>query len=69
MNRLNMTEFVIFDFLIWFLLPKDLTIRTYLSSLQLVLCRVAAVKRLPVVIILQIIFSGPLGLFRLVLVI
>ena len=45
---LNSTEFAIFVCLVYFLLPKDLLFRTYLSSLQFVLCRVAAVKRLSV---------------------
>ena len=47
MNRLSKTEFAIFISLIKSLLPKDLTNQN-LSSLQLMLCRVAAVKRLPV---------------------
>ena len=46
--RLSKTEFAIFISLIWSLLPGIQLIRTYLSSLQLVLCLVAAVKRRPV---------------------
>ena len=48
MNRLNKTESAIFVSLICFLLPKDLHSELISSSLQLVLCRMAAVKRLPV---------------------
>ena len=44
------------------LLQKDRHSELILSSLQLVLCRVAAVKRLPVHHhIADYIFSGPLG--------
>ena len=44
------------------LLPKDLHSELILSSLQLVLCHVAAVKRLPVHYhSADYIFSGPLG--------
>ena len=48
MNRLNKTESAIFVSLMCSLLPKNLHSELILSSLQLVLCRVAAVKRLPV---------------------
>ena len=48
MNRLNKTESAIFVSLMRFLLPEDLHLEFILSSLLLVLCRVAAVKRLPV---------------------
>ena len=47
MNRLNKTKSAISVSLICSLLPEDLS-ELILSSLQLVLCRVAAVKRLPV---------------------
>ena len=47
MNRLNKPESAIF-FLICSLLPEDLHSELILSSLQLGLCHVAAVKRLPV---------------------
>ena len=43
------------------LLLKIQVLGTNLFSLQLVLCRVAAVKRLPVHHHSEIIFSGPLG--------
>ena len=46
---------------IFSLLPKDHTFRNYSSSLQLVLCPVEAVKRLPVA---QIAFPGSLELLR-----
>ena len=56
------TRFAIFISLMWSLLPKDLAIiRTYLSLLQLVLYCVAPVKHLLYIIIVQIIFSGPVG--------
>ena len=48
MNRLNKTESAIFVSLICSLLPEDLYSELILSSLQLGLCHVAAVKRLPV---------------------
>ena len=48
MNRLNKTESAIFISLVCSLFPEDLYSQLILSSLQLVLCRVAAVKRLPV---------------------
>ena len=48
MNRLNKTESAIFLSLMCFWLPKDLHSELILSSLQLMLCRVAAVERLPV---------------------
>ena len=54
MNRLNRTESAIFFSMVCSLLPEDLTLRTYLSSLQLMLCRVAALF----IIIVQIIFSA-----------
>ena len=47
MNRLNTTESAIFIYLVYPLLPWDLTIQN-LFPLQMVLCRMAAVKRLPV---------------------
>ena len=62
MNRLNKTESAIFVSLMWSLLPKDPHSILILSSLQLVLCRVVAVKRLPVHHhSADHIFSGPLG--------
>ena len=48
MNRLNRTESAIFVSLICSLLPEDLQSELILSSLQLVLCRLSAVKCLPV---------------------
>ena len=48
MNRLDKTEADIFVFLMRYLLPEDLHSELILSSLQLVFCSVAAVKRLPV---------------------
>ena len=48
MNRRNKTESVIFLSLLSFLFREDLTPQLIISSLQLVLCHVAAVKRLPV---------------------
>ena len=48
MNRLNKTESAMFVSLICSLFPGDLYSELFLSSMQLVLCRVAAVKRLPV---------------------
>ena len=56
MNRLNKTESAIFVSLICSSLSGDLHSELILSSLQLVLCHVAAVKRLPYVIIEQIIY-------------
>ena len=47
MNRLNKSESAIFVSLMCSLLSKDLHLELILSSLQL-LCRVSAVKRLPV---------------------
>ena len=47
MNRLNKTESAIFVSLMCTLFPEDLHTELILSSLQLVLCHVAAVKRLP----------------------
>ena len=62
MNRLDNTESTIFVSLMCSLLPEDLHFEFILSSLQLVLCRVAAVKRLPVDHhTAGNIFSGPLG--------
>ena len=60
MNRLNQTESAIFVSLNCSLLPKDLHSELILSSLQLVLCRVAIVNVSPYIIIMQIIFSVPL---------
>ena len=48
MNRLNKTECAIFVSLMYSLLPEDLHSELVLSSLQPVLCRVAAVKHLSV---------------------
>ena len=48
MNRLNKTESGIFVSLVCSLRTEDLHSELILSSLQLVLCRVADVKRLPV---------------------
>ena len=48
MNRLNETESAIFLSLVCSLLPEDLHLELILSSLQLVLCPVAAVKCLSV---------------------
>ena len=48
MNRLSETEPAIFLSSMFFLLPEDCHSELILSSLQLVSCRVAAVKRLPV---------------------
>ena len=48
MNRLNRSESAIFVSLICSLLPEDLQSELILSSLQLALCRVSAVKCLPV---------------------
>ena len=62
MNRLNKTESVFFVSLVSSLLPEDLHSELILTSLQLVLCRVAAVKRLPVHHhSADYTFSGPLG--------
>ena len=47
-EQLNKTESAIFISLICALLPEDIHSELILSSLQLVLCRVPAVKRLPV---------------------
>ena len=47
MNSLNKTESAIFVSLMCSLLPEDLHSDFIISSLQLVLCRVEAVKRLP----------------------
>ena len=48
MNRLNKTDSAVFVSLMCSVLPEDLHSKLILSLLQLVLCRVAAVKRLPV---------------------
>ena len=62
MNRLIKTETFIFVSLMCSLLPEDLHVELILSSLQLVLCRVAAVKRLAVHHhSVDYLFSGPLG--------
>ena len=62
MIRLNKTKSVIFVSSMCSLLPEDLHSDLILSSLQLVLCRVAAVKHLPVHHhSADYIFSGPLG--------
>ena len=47
-NKFNEIQSAIFVSLICFLLPENLLSEGILSSLQLVLCRLAAVKRLPV---------------------
>ena len=62
MNRLNKTRSAIFISLMSSLLPEDLHSEHVLSSLQLVLCCVAAVKCLRIHHhIADYIFSGPLG--------
>ena len=62
MNRLNKTESAFFVSLVCSLLPKDLHSELILSSLQLVLCRVAAVERLSVHHhSADYILSGPFG--------
>ena len=48
MSRLNKTESAIFVSFVRSLRPEDLHSELILSSMQLVLCREAAVKRLPV---------------------
>ena len=48
MNRLNKTESIILASLVCSLHPEDFHSYFILSSLQLVMCRVAAIKRLPV---------------------
>ena len=58
MIRLNKIECALFFSLKCSLLSEDFVSELILSSLQLVLCRVAAVKSLPV---LDLISSGPLG--------
>ena len=61
-NRLNKTESAIFVYLMCSLLQEYLHSELILYSLQLVLCRVAAVKRLPINhYSADYIFSGPLG--------
>ena len=52
---------IIFVSLVYYLLSKDQLIRTYLSLRQLLLCRVAAVRRFFVLFIVQVMFSGSLG--------
>ena len=48
-NRLYKSEFASFVSFMLALLPKDLTyIRTYLSSLQVVVCRMTAIKSISV---------------------
>ena len=62
MNRLNETESAIFVSLMCSVLPENLHSELILSSLEQVLCRVAAVKRLPVHHhSADYIFSGSLG--------
>ena len=62
MIRLNKTKPVNFVSSMCSFLPEDLHSDLILSSLQLVLCRVEAVKRLPVHHhSADYIFSGPLG--------
>ena len=56
LNRLNISESAIFVSLRCSLLPEDLHSELIFTSLQLVLCRVATVKRLPVIILVQIFF-------------
>ena len=62
MHRLNKTESAIFVSMMCSLLTVDLYSKFILSPLQLVLCLVAAVKRLPVHHhSAEYIFSGLLG--------
>ena len=62
MNRFNKTESATFVSLMCFLLPEDLHSELVLFLQQLVLCRVAAVKRLYVHHhSADYIFSGSLG--------
>ena len=62
MNRLTKTDSAIFVSLVCSLLPEDVYSELILSSMQLVLCRVAAVKLSSYIPIVQIVlFSGPLG--------
>ena len=56
MNRLNKTKSAFLVSLICSLLPEDLHSELILTSLQLPLCRVAALKRAPYIIIVLIIF-------------
>ena len=64
MNRLNKTDVAVFVFLVRSSLPDGLHSDLILSSLQLVLRRVAAVKRFPVYHhSADYIFFGPLGSF------
>ena len=63
MNRFNKTESAIFASFVYSLYPVDLHSELILSSLQLVLCRVAAVKSLSVHHhSADRIFSGPLDI-------
>ena len=59
MNIRNKTESSIFVSLMCPLLPEDLHSELTLSSLKLLLCRVAAVKRLHLDHSADYIFSGP----------
>ena len=61
MNRLNKTKSSIFVSLMCSLLPMDLHSEFIVALLQRVLCRVAAVKRLPVYHSAYYIFTCPLG--------
>ena len=64
MNRLNKTGSAIFVSLMCSLLSEDLHSELILSSLQLALCNVAAVKRHPEHhYSADYIFSGPFGSF------
>ena len=61
------TESAIFVSLMCSLFPADLHSELIIPLLQLVLCHVTAIKLGPYIIIMQIIFSGPLeslGSFR-----
>ena len=55
--------------LFYYFFPKDLTFRTHLSSLQLMLGHMVAAKVSPCIIIVQILFSDPLGSLDLLLVV
>ena len=62
MNRLKMTKLTFFVSLMCSLLPEDLHSELIKCSLHLLLCRVAAVKRLPITHhSANYIFSGLLG--------
>ena len=56
MNRLSKTGSAIFVSLMCSLLSEDLYSKIILSSMQLALCHVAAVKHPPYIIIVQIIY-------------